>query len=184
MRFLKHLLQHIAGNILVIWDGSPIHRSRLIKDFLTRAAAQRLRMEMLPGYAPHLNPLEYVWHYLKHEVLRNVCCYTLDELQYELRLAVANLRHKRTVSLSWPKHTFRYLCSYQYMEFLGWYTARTVACSGSGKPLIVALALRYWSAQPPARIPLTGPNVAVNSISLSISGAHRWQSILRCQSAR
>jgi transposase len=108
VRFLKHLLQHIPGKILVIWDGSPIHRSRIIKDFLAGRAAQRLQVERLPGYAPDLNPVEYVWRYLKHVALRNVCCDTLDELQYELRLAVANLRHKRTVLLSWPKH-----CGYQ-----------------------------------------------------------------------
>lgn len=104
VRFLKHLLQHISGNILVIWDGSPIHRSRIIKEFLARGGAQRLQVERLPAYAPDLNPVEYVWRYLKHVALRNVCCDTLDELQYELRLAIANLRHKRTVLLSWPKH--------------------------------------------------------------------------------
>ncbi len=108
VRFLKHLLQHISGQILVIWDGSPIHRSRIIKDFLARGAAQRLQLERLPAYAPDLNPVEYVWRYLKHVALRNVCCATLDELHYELRLAVANLRHKRTILRSWPKH-----CGYQ-----------------------------------------------------------------------
>lgn len=108
VRFLKHLLQHISGKIVVIWDGSPIHRSRIIKEFLARGGAERLPLERLPGYAPDLNPVEYVWRYLKHVALRNVCCDTLDELQYELRLAVANLRHKRTVLCSLPNH-----CGYQ-----------------------------------------------------------------------
>ena len=26
VRFLKHLMRHIPGKLLVIWDGSPIHR--------------------------------------------------------------------------------------------------------------------------------------------------------------
>jgi transposase len=92
----------------VIWDGSPIHRSRISKAFLAGSAGNRLQVEQLPGYAPDLNPVEYVWRYLKHVALRNVCCDTLDELQYELRLAVANLRHKRTLLCSLPKH-----CGYQ-----------------------------------------------------------------------
>jgi transposase len=108
VRFLKHLLQHVPGNILVIWDGSPIHRSRSIKDFLASGGTKRLQLERLPGYAPELNPVEYVWRYLKHVALRNVCCDTLDELQYELRLAVANLRHKLDVLLNFPNH-----CGYQ-----------------------------------------------------------------------
>ena len=56
VRFLRLLLRKIAGNLLVIWDGSPIHRSQVIKDFLKRKAAKRLHVERLPGYAPELNP--------------------------------------------------------------------------------------------------------------------------------
>jgi len=26
VRFLKHLLQHIPGKLLVVWDGLPAHR--------------------------------------------------------------------------------------------------------------------------------------------------------------
>ena len=108
MRFLKHLLQHSAGPLLVIWDGAPIHRSCVITHFLASGATKRLHLECLPSYAPDLNPVEVVWRYLKHVALRNVCCDTLDELQYELRLAVANLRHKRDILHSFPKH-----CGYQ-----------------------------------------------------------------------
>jgi transposase len=108
VRFLKHLMRHIGGKLLVIWDGSPIHRSRVIKAFLASGAATRLQLERLPGYAPELNPVEAVWHYLKQVALRNVCCDTLDELQYELRLAVANLRHKVDILRHFPEH-----CGYQ-----------------------------------------------------------------------
>jgi len=100
VRFLRHLLQHIPGNILVMWDGSPIHRSHLIKDFLSSDTAKRLQVERLPRYAPDLNPIEYAWRYLKHVALRNVCCDTLDEVQYELRLAVASLQAEYLAQLA------------------------------------------------------------------------------------
>ncbi len=61
-------------------------------------------MERLPGYAPDLNPVELVWRYLKHVALRNMCCEALDELQYELRLAIAKVRHKRDMLRSFPRH--------------------------------------------------------------------------------
>jgi hypothetical protein len=28
VRFLHHLLRHIPGKLLAIWDGSPIHRGQ------------------------------------------------------------------------------------------------------------------------------------------------------------
>lgn len=49
VRFLRLLLRKISGNLLVIWDGSPIHRAQAIKDFLKRKAAKRLHLERLPG---------------------------------------------------------------------------------------------------------------------------------------
>ncbi len=104
VRFLRHLLRHIAGKLLVIWDGSPIHRAKVVKAFLAEGAAQRLWLEQLPGYAPDLNPVEGIWQYLKRVRLGNVCCRTLTEVRYEVRLATATLRHKNTVLANLPKH--------------------------------------------------------------------------------
>ncbi len=97
VRFLRYLLRHIAGKLLVIWDGSPIHRAQLVKDFLTQGAAARVHLERLPAYAPDLNPDEGIWHYLKHVELRNLCCRDLSELRQALRAATKCLRHKRHV---------------------------------------------------------------------------------------
>jgi hypothetical protein len=66
VRFLKHLLRQIPGKLLIIWDGSPVHRSRAVKEFLAREASLRLKLEQLPGYAPDLNPDEGVWKHLKN----------------------------------------------------------------------------------------------------------------------
>lgn len=53
IRFLKHLLlRWITGKkLLVVWDGSPIHRAKAVKEFLEGGAASRLKLERLPGYA-------------------------------------------------------------------------------------------------------------------------------------
>lgn len=95
--FLKHLLRHISGKLLIIWDGASIHRCQAVKDFLAQGAAERLHLEQLPAYAPDLNPDEGIWHYLKYVELRNVVCQDRTELRYQLRLATARLRHKRFV---------------------------------------------------------------------------------------
>jgi transposase len=97
VRFLQHLLRHIPGKLLVIWDGAPIHRAQVVKNFLAQGGAARLWLEQLPGYAPELNPDEGLWNYLKRFELRNLCCDDLTELRLELRLAAARLRHKGAI---------------------------------------------------------------------------------------
>jgi transposase len=95
--FLRHLLRHLAGKLLILWDGSQIHRSKVVKQFLREGGAERIHLEQLPGYAPDLNADEGIWNYLKHVELRNVCCRDLAHLKQELRRAIARLRHKRHI---------------------------------------------------------------------------------------
>ncbi len=95
--FLRVLLRKIRGKVLVIWDGSPIHKGQPIKDFLAAGAAKRLHLERLPGYAPDLNPDEGIWNYLKRVELKNRCCADLAELRLELHRAKERLRHKRRI---------------------------------------------------------------------------------------
>jgi len=95
--FLRVLLRKISGKLLIIWDGSPIHRSKEIKAFLAKGAAKRLHLEQLPGYAPDLNPDEGIWNYLKRVELGNVCCTDLDDLSLQLIRARERLRHKREI---------------------------------------------------------------------------------------
>lgn len=95
--FLRVLLRKISGKVLIIWDGSPIHRAQPIKDFLKRGAARRLWLEQLPGYAPDLNPDEGIWNYLKRVELANLCAPNLDSLLADLIRARERLRHKRPI---------------------------------------------------------------------------------------
>jgi transposase len=76
VRFLRHLLRKIGGELLVIWDGSPIHRSNVIKDFLASESAGKIHLERFLAYAPELNPDEGIWNYLKRVELKNVTCLT------------------------------------------------------------------------------------------------------------
>jgi transposase len=104
VRFLKHLLCHLSGKLLIIWDGAPIHRDKSVKAFLAGGGAKRLSLEQLPGYAPDLNPDEGVWNYLKHVELSNVTCHNQNELRHELRLAIARLRRKPDTIRSFITH--------------------------------------------------------------------------------
>ena len=94
IEFLKHL-QEVAGErLLVIWDGSPIHRRAEVTEFVSQTKG-KVRVEALPGYAPDLNPWdEGGWNHLKHVQLRNLVCRDLEELHEQFHLAIARLRQE------------------------------------------------------------------------------------------
>jgi transposase len=94
VRFLKHLLAQLDRQLLVIWDGSPIHRGKEVKAYLSDGAAKQIHLERLPAHAPDLNPDEGVWNHLKRVELRNVCCLNLNHLRHQVGLAVTRLRRK------------------------------------------------------------------------------------------
>lgn len=94
IEFFKHLLRQLARPLLVIWDGSPIHRRAEVKEFIQTIGNRQLVVEPLPAYAPDLNPVEWLWKHLKHVELRNRSCLDLEELHMELHLAVGRVRQK------------------------------------------------------------------------------------------
>ena len=70
VEFLTVLRHHLKRKLLVIWDGLPAHRSRMVRDYLesTQGAVQ---VAFLPAYAPDCNPVEYLWAWLKRHALAN-----------------------------------------------------------------------------------------------------------------
>lgn len=63
--FLRHLLRHLRGRVIVIWDNGKIHKGPVIRALC--AAVPRLHLEAFPAYAPELNPDEGVWTLAKGE---------------------------------------------------------------------------------------------------------------------
>jgi len=92
--FLRQLQRLIPGRLLAIWDGNPTHRSKVIKAYLSGGAGQRIHLEQLPGYAPELNPTEWVWSYLKVADLANIACDTLPELAALIHRAKKRLQRQ------------------------------------------------------------------------------------------
>ena len=58
--FLRHLLKHLRGFVIVIWDNGRCHKDDAMRAFLRRC--KRIRLEALPPYAPELNPDEGIWN--------------------------------------------------------------------------------------------------------------------------
>jgi len=93
--FLKHLLAQTGKRLLVVWDGSPIHRWGEVQEFLAGGGTKRVQVEAMPGYAPDLSPLDQgFWHHLKHVELRNLACMDLEELHLQTHLAIGRMRRR------------------------------------------------------------------------------------------
>jgi transposase len=86
--FLRHLLRHLRGHVIVLLDNGPIHKGQSIHDFCGRFS--RLHLESFPPYAPELNPDEGVWTHLKRG-LSNGRPDNRDELMEELITEIQKL---------------------------------------------------------------------------------------------
>jgi transposase len=94
--FLRHLQRHLPGKILVLWDGAPIHRSLLVKQFVA-STQERIVLERLPAYAPELNPVEYMWGHLKVHEIANLLVTKAWELSFEATAALRRMRRRPSI---------------------------------------------------------------------------------------
>jgi transposase len=66
LHFLKAFLRGRRISVFLVVDGHPAHRARIIAEYV-QSLKGRLEIHFLPGYAPELNPDEFVWNHLKKE---------------------------------------------------------------------------------------------------------------------
>lgn len=103
VQFLRHLLRHIVGPLLIVWDRLPAHRSKVVADFV-ESLNGRIHIEYLPAYAPELNPVEYLWGHWKHHELPNVCPADLWQLSEGARRTLRRLRRRpRLITAFWKQ---------------------------------------------------------------------------------
>ena len=103
--FLRHLMRHVPGKLLIVWDGLPAHRSKLVKEFVAEQKGQ-VWLERLPAYAPELNPVEYIWGYWKKHELPNFCPKDYFQLSTQARKALGRMRKRKTlVTAFWKQST-------------------------------------------------------------------------------
>jgi transposase len=64
IEFLKRLMHGATRPVFLIVDGHPSHKAKMVKTYI-ESLGGRLRLFLLPGYSPELNPDELVWRHLK-----------------------------------------------------------------------------------------------------------------------
>jgi transposase len=74
--FLRALLRHVRGPVLLLWDRGSVHRGPALA--AVQKAYPRLHIEEFPAYAPELNPVEQVWNDFKGHTANSLLQDTRD----------------------------------------------------------------------------------------------------------
>lgn len=101
--FLRQLNRQLGAPWILIWDRLQAHRARVVQAFL--ASQSHVRSEYLPPYAPELNPVEYLWGYLKHNPLANAPFFDVDELADQARFHTRSVQHQPSILRSFVLHS-------------------------------------------------------------------------------
>ena len=99
VEFLKALRAHLKQPLLIIWDGLKAHRSRLVRQYLDSTGGD-IQMVFLPPYSPDLNPVEFLWAWLKRHALANFCPANLDELNNVARTKLKSAQRRKSIITS------------------------------------------------------------------------------------
>ena len=92
--FLRDLLRHLRGPVIVVWDNGAIHGGDPVHAL--QARHPRLHLYRFPGYAPELNPDEGVWQQTKRS-LANGRPDSQRELARHLRSQLHRLRNSQSL---------------------------------------------------------------------------------------
>ena len=90
--FLKYLLRHLKKGFVLLWDSGTIHKAGAVKRFLK--SCNCVFAYHFPGYAPELNPDEFVWNRFKRSVANSVP-EDIRHLQYFLYRETKRLKHSK-----------------------------------------------------------------------------------------
>jgi transposase len=62
--FLKQFMRNRRKPVFLVLDKHPSHRATCVAQYV-QSLQGRLELHFLPGYAPELNPDEFVWNYIR-----------------------------------------------------------------------------------------------------------------------
>ena len=102
MDFLEHLQRQLRTPIVLVWDNFQAHKGELVHECVLPDSAH---LEYLPPYAPELNPVEYLWAYLKTNPLANDPAVDLSGLAKRARRAALSVQRRPDLLRAFIRHT-------------------------------------------------------------------------------
>jgi transposase len=101
--FIEQLKINIRGQIRLVWDRLVAHRSKKMMKYLEKQS--RVKVVLLPPYAPELNPAEYLWAYLKGNELSNKPHFDLEHLFESAKISLCKIRGQKNLVKGFVQHS-------------------------------------------------------------------------------
>jgi transposase len=102
--FLRRLVRQAKGQkLVVIVDGHPAHRAKLVRDWVA-AHPEQIELHYLPGYSPELNPAELLNQDVKTNALGRRRPHTLTQLMSEVRAYLRSRAQRHVIAYFQESH--------------------------------------------------------------------------------
>jgi transposase len=100
--FLKRLIYGQEQPVFLIVDGHPVHKSKMVKKFV-ESVEEKLRVFILPGYSPDLNPDESVRSHVKHHTVGKKAIAGPDRFKKIVHGALRTLARRKDIIINFFK---------------------------------------------------------------------------------
>jgi len=96
IEFVRRLIRHSPRKVFLIVDGHPVHRSRKVKRWLEKRC-KHIRLFLLPGYSPELNPDELLNQDVKSNALGRQRPKNQHEMIDQVRSYLRSTQHQPAI---------------------------------------------------------------------------------------
>lgn len=96
VEFLKNFMRHRRRPVFLVVDGLPAHKAKLVATYV-QSLKGKLELHFLPGYAPDLNPDEFVWNHLRHHGTTKTPLRKNESLRRRVEDNLAAIKHSPTL---------------------------------------------------------------------------------------
>jgi transposase len=103
LQFLRELRRTLRAPIALVWDRFRAHIGQPVKGWLEQNR-HRIRAELLPAYAPELNPVELIWGHAKTNGLANFAPTEFFDLAMQAHLTVLAIGEDEPLLRSFLRH--------------------------------------------------------------------------------
>jgi transposase len=98
---LRRLRRKIRRSLIVVWDRWSVHRCAARR--IAAARWKHIEFELLPAYAPELNPVEAMWSHAKYTKLANYVPDDADQLHAAVCASLKDQSRNRRLKRSYFK---------------------------------------------------------------------------------
>jgi transposase len=93
---LRHFMQRRRKRVFLVLDGHPAHVAKVVSEYV-RSLRGGLELHFLPGYAPELNPDEFVWNHLKRQGVSKKPLRRDESLRGRVQSDLAHIKSRPTL---------------------------------------------------------------------------------------